>query len=76
MMVKYTQNKKGEILKDGHTMFKIDILTDLKRKAFLETELGKKKKDTTSTDDGCSSIWKKTLKHLKIDIRENDEVQR
>lgn len=37
-MVKYTQNQKGEILKDGHTMFTFDILSDLKRKAFLEEE--------------------------------------
>lgn len=41
-MIKYTQNGRGEILKDGHTMFKFDILTDLNRKAFLEEKLENK----------------------------------
>ncbi|MCK5316874.1 MAG: Lar family restriction alleviation protein [Anaerolineales bacterium] len=34
-MVKY-KLKKGNILKDGHTMFLQDVVQDLKRKAYLE----------------------------------------
>ena len=37
-MIKYTLNKNGAILKDGHTMFPFDIVSDLNRKAFLEQE--------------------------------------
>lgn len=37
-IVIYRINGKGEILKDGHTMFKEDIVQDLNRKSFLEPE--------------------------------------
>lgn len=35
-MSKYKINKRGDITKDGHTMFKEDIVRDLNRLAFLE----------------------------------------
>lgn len=35
-MVKYKLKQDGTITKDGHTMFKQDIVTDLNRIAFLE----------------------------------------
>jgi hypothetical protein len=33
---KYTLSKKGEVLRDGHTMFPEDIIRDLNRKSYLE----------------------------------------
>lgn len=60
-MVKYTLNHKGQILKDGHTMFVFDILSDLKRKAFLEEERKNNKKlklcglDSDSCTDDCNT---------------------
>ena len=36
-MLEYTINEKGAFCKDGHTMFTLDILHDLKRMAYLET---------------------------------------
>ena len=39
-MIKY-QYKKGKFLKNGHTMFEADVLTDLKRLAYLEEEKSK-----------------------------------
>ena len=35
--------KEGDITKDGHTMFKDDIVADLNRKSFLENERTKNK---------------------------------
>ena len=46
-MIKYTLNKNGAILKDGHTMFPFDIVSDLNRKAFLEQERENNKKLNT-----------------------------
>lgn len=36
-MIKY-ELKNGNVLKDGHTMFLQDVVTDLNRGAFLERE--------------------------------------
>ena len=44
-MVKY-KLKKGNILKDGHTMFLQDVVQDLKRKAYLE-DLKEKEADSS-----------------------------
>ncbi len=38
-MEKYELTKDDKFLKNGHTMFLGDVLTDLKRKAFLEEEI-------------------------------------
>tara|TARA_R110000772_G_scaffold264992_1_gene386018 strand:+ start:767 stop:1105 length:339 start_codon:yes stop_codon:yes gene_type:complete len=37
-MIEY-KVKNNEILKDGHTMFKLDIARELNRKAFIENRL-------------------------------------
>ncbi len=36
--------KKGKFIKNGHTMFEQDVLTDLKRLAYLEEEITKQLK--------------------------------
>ena len=46
-MVKY-ELKNGNILKDGHTMFLQDVVSDLKRKAYLE--------DLKSKTDGGATV--------------------
>lgn len=35
-MLEYKRNDKGEITKDGHTMFPDDVIRDLERLAYLE----------------------------------------
>ena len=46
-MVEY-KLKNGNILKDGHTMFLQDVVSDLKRKAYLE--------DLKSKTDGGATV--------------------
>jgi len=48
---KYSKNKKGEVLIDGHTMFTNDIVRDLNRKSFLEAEYAKQKEIETKKSD-------------------------
>ena len=53
-MVKY-ELKKGDILKDGHTMFLQDVVKDLNRGAFLESEL-KIKTVPNNPDCDCEKV--------------------
>ena len=52
-MEKYELTKDEKFLKNGHTMFDEDVLSDLNRKAFLEVEvleLRKKIKEVDNTN--------------------------
>ena len=46
-MIKYELNKRGEVTKNGHTMFIKDIVTDLNRGAYLEDRM----KDLDNIDE-------------------------
>ena len=48
MPAKY-ELKNNKILKNGHTMFLEDVLTDLQRKSYLESERLKKLEENKSS---------------------------
>ncbi len=66
-MIKYTLSKNDEVLKDGHTMFPFDIVSELNRKAFLEAERKNNKKLQTDLKrcDHCVS-YKEMYLSIKV----------
>ena len=51
VMAKYSKAGDGVILKDGHTMFSQDVVKDLNRKSFLETELTQLRTELTKAQE-------------------------
>ena len=68
------EQKKGQFLKNGHTMLEEDVLNDLKRLAYLENEISEKRlvrnKASLSSEDCKDLIYYGETKDKKIKIGE------